>query len=68
MDHALSEGKRFPQRWSLKEVIEKGKAAIGWDKKWHAPGTRRLPNGKMHGMGFMEINEWTWHAPEPAMS
>ena len=26
----------FPQRWSLKEVIDKGKEAIGWDKKWHA--------------------------------
>lgn len=58
----------FPQRWSLKEVIEKGKAAIGWDKKWHAPGTKKLPNGKMHGLGFIEINEWTWQAPEPAMS
>jgi len=58
----------FPQRWSLKEVIDKGKEAIGWDKKWHAPGTQRLPNGKMHGMGFMEINEWTWQGPEPAMT
>jgi CO/xanthine dehydrogenase Mo-binding subunit len=58
----------FPQRWSLKEVIDKGKDAIGWDKKWHAPGTKRLPNGKMHGMGFMELNEWTWQAPEPAMT
>jgi CO/xanthine dehydrogenase Mo-binding subunit len=58
----------FPQRWSLKEVIEKGKAAIDWDRKWHQPGTRRLPNGKMHGMGFMHVNEWTWQAPAPAMS
>ncbi|MBN1567754.1 MAG: molybdopterin-dependent oxidoreductase [Acidobacteria bacterium] len=58
----------FPQRWSLKEVIDKGKEAIGWDKKWHAPGTKRLPNGKMHGLGFVEINEWTWQAPEPAMT
>jgi len=58
----------FPQRWSLREVIEKGKKAIDWDRKWHAPGTRILPNGKMHGMGFMQINEWTWQAPEPAMS
>ena len=52
----------FPQRWSLKEVIDKGKEAIGWDKKWHAPGTKKLPNGKMHGLGFMEINEWTCQA------
>jgi CO/xanthine dehydrogenase Mo-binding subunit len=37
---------------SLKLCIEKGKAAIGWDEKWHPPGTKRLPNGKMHGLGF----------------
>lgn len=58
----------FPQRWSLKEVIDKGKEAIGWDKKWHAPGTKRLPNGKMHGLGFVEINEWAYWPPEPAMT
>jgi len=58
----------FPQRWSLNEVIEKGKEAIGWNKKWHAPGAKRLPNGKMHGLGFMEINEWAFWAPEPAMT
>jgi CO/xanthine dehydrogenase Mo-binding subunit len=48
----------FPQRWSLKEVIEKGKKAIDWDRKWHAPGTKRLANGRMHGLGFMSISEW----------
>ncbi len=48
----------FPQRHSLKEVIGLGKAAIGWDKKWHPPGTRRLANQRMHGLGFMSINEW----------
>ncbi len=52
----------FPQRQSLKEVIELGKKAIGWDQKWHAPGTRMLPNGRMHGLGFMSIHEWRWHA------
>jgi CO/xanthine dehydrogenase Mo-binding subunit len=50
----------FPQRWSLKEVIEKGKKAIDWDRKWHEPGARKLANGRMHGMGFMSINEWAW--------
>jgi CO/xanthine dehydrogenase Mo-binding subunit len=58
----------FPERWSLKEVVEKGKAAIGWDGKWHQPGTKRLPNGKMHGLGFVHINEWTWQAPMLAAS
>ena len=48
----------FPQRQSLKEVIRLGKEAIGWDKKWHAPGDRRLPNRRMHGLGFMSIHEW----------
>ena len=58
----------FPQRWSLKEVIDKGKKEIGWDKKWHKPGTRKLKNGKMHGMGFVHVNEWHWHAPIPGIS
>jgi xanthine dehydrogenase molybdenum-binding subunit len=58
----------FPQRWSLKEVLDKGKAAIGWEKKWHVPGAKKLSNGRMHGMGFMEVNEWAFWAPEPAMT
>jgi CO/xanthine dehydrogenase Mo-binding subunit len=48
----------FPQRQSLKEVIAIGKKAIDWDRNRHPPGARKLPNGKMHGMGFMSINEW----------
>jgi CO/xanthine dehydrogenase Mo-binding subunit len=48
----------FPQRQSLKEVIDRGKATIGWDQKWHPPGTKKLPNKRMHGLGFMSINEW----------
>ena len=58
----------FPQRWSLKEVVDKGKEAIGWNEKWHAPGARKLPNGKMHGLGFVHSLEWTWEAPAPAKS
>ena len=52
----------FPQRHSLKEVIEMGRKAIDWDRKWHAPGTRKLSNGRMHGMGFTSINVWHWGA------
>ncbi|MCX8032539.1 MAG: molybdopterin-dependent oxidoreductase [Thermoleophilia bacterium] len=37
---------------SLKLCIEIGKAAFGWEEKWHTAGTRRLPNGKMHGVAF----------------
>jgi CO/xanthine dehydrogenase Mo-binding subunit len=48
----------FPQRRSLKEVLELGKREIDWDRKWHSPGTKRLANQRMHGMGFMSVNEW----------
>ena len=52
----------FPQRQSLKEIIELGKKAIDWDRKWHSPGSLKLPNGRMHGLGFVSINEWGWMA------
>jgi CO/xanthine dehydrogenase Mo-binding subunit len=48
----------FQARDSLRECIEKGKAAIEWDKKWHPPGTKKLPNGRMHGLGFTWTHEW----------
>ena len=50
----------FPQRHSLREVIKLGKEAIGWDRKWHAPGVVKLSNGRMHGLGFVSINGWSW--------
>ncbi len=43
---------------SLKECLEDGKKAIGWDEKWHAPGTKKLPNGKYHGIGLYWSHEW----------
>lgn len=49
----------MPTRDSLKEVIEAGKKVFDWDNKWHAPGTRKLPNGKMHGVGFYAVTGWT---------
>ncbi|UCF08033.1 MAG: xanthine dehydrogenase family protein molybdopterin-binding subunit, partial [Thermoplasmata archaeon] len=48
----------FQVRDSLRECVEKGKSAIDWDTKWHAPGTKRLPNGRMHGLGFTWAHEW----------
>jgi len=57
----LSEFKRergFPDRDSLRECIEAGKKAIGWDEKWHPPATKRLPNERMHGMAFTWDHEW----------
>jgi CO/xanthine dehydrogenase Mo-binding subunit len=52
----------FPQIQSLKEVIETGKKAMNWDLRWHAPGAKRLNNGRMHGMGFTSVNQWHWGA------
>lgn len=49
-----------PTRDSLKECLAAGKKAIDWDNKWHAPGTKILPNGKYHGMGFSWFHEWTY--------
>ena len=48
----------FEVRDSLRECVEKGKAAIGWEKNWHPPGSRRLPNGRLHGLGFTWTHEW----------
>jgi len=48
----------FPDRDSLGEIVEKGKKAIDWEKNWHEPGKRLLPNGKLHGIGFAWDHEW----------
>jgi xanthine dehydrogenase molybdenum-binding subunit len=48
----------FAVRDSLRECVEKGKAAMDWDRKYHRAGTRKLPNGKMHGMAFTWTHEW----------
>ena len=58
----LNEQKRkrgFVVRDSLKECIEKGKAEFKWDELWHKPGGRKLPNGRMHGVGFTWGHEWS---------
>lgn len=49
----------FEVRDSLRECIEKGKAEFKWDEKWHKPGTRKLPDGRMHGVGFTWTHEWS---------
>ena len=48
----------FPIRDSLRECIELGKRAMDWDAKWHPAGALKLPNGRMHGMGFTWTHEW----------
>jgi xanthine dehydrogenase molybdenum-binding subunit len=47
---------------SLKECIAVGKKAIDWDRKWHPPGTKILPNGNYHGLGFFWTLAWS-HMP-----
>jgi CO/xanthine dehydrogenase Mo-binding subunit len=34
----------------LKMCVDKGKKAMNW--KWHRAGTRKLPDGRMHGLSF----------------
>jgi CO/xanthine dehydrogenase Mo-binding subunit len=35
---------------SLQQCIEKGRRAMDW--KWHPAGTKRLPDGRLHGLSF----------------
>ena len=56
LDENIKKKYGMPIRDSLKEIIEAGKKAFDWDNKWHAPGTRKLPNGKMHGVGFYAVS------------
>ena len=67
LDENVKKRYGMPVRDSLKEVIEAGKAAFDWDKKWHPPGTRKLPNGKMHGVGFYAVSQLAYRRPGRAM-
>jgi CO/xanthine dehydrogenase Mo-binding subunit len=35
---------------SFRQCVEKGKKAMNW--QWHPAGTKRLPDGRMHGLAF----------------
>jgi xanthine dehydrogenase molybdenum-binding subunit len=35
---------------SFEACVEEGKRLMNWD--WHAPGTKRLPDGRLHGAAF----------------
>ena len=58
LDENVKKPYGMPLRDSLKEVVEAGKKAFDWDRKWHPPGTRMLPNGRMHGVGFYAVACW----------
>ncbi len=46
----------------LKMCIEKGKKAMNW--KWHRAGTRKLKDGRMHGLSFRYAQS-PRHAQQP---
>ncbi len=75
LDENVKKKLGMPVRDSLKEVVEAGKAAFDWDNKWHPPAARKLPNGKMHGVGFYAVASWatgnrysTGNHPHPGIS
>ncbi len=37
---------------ALKELFQKAADGIGWASKWHAPGAKTLPDGRLHGIGI----------------
>jgi hypothetical protein len=47
-----------PNKNSLQLCLDAGKTAIDWDNKYHAPGTKKLANGKYHGIGFQWTESW----------
>ncbi|MDR1184882.1 MAG: molybdopterin-dependent oxidoreductase, partial [Coriobacteriales bacterium] len=42
---------------SLRMCIEAGKKAFNWDEKYHAPGTRSLLDGRMHGAAILVAHQ-----------
>ncbi len=46
----------------LVECIEKGKKAMNW--KWHPAGTKKLPDGRLHGFSFRYAQS-PRHAQQP---
>jgi len=57
MDHAdhIKTEQGFSTANSLEDVIQAGNPIADWNNKKHEPGSKILPNGKYHGMG------WTWN-------
>jgi xanthine dehydrogenase YagR molybdenum-binding subunit len=36
----------------VRECLQKAADGIGWSTKWHAPGTKTLEDGRLHGIGI----------------
>ncbi len=56
--HEYKKAHGFPDVDSMTVGFAKAKEAFGWDAKWHAPGTKKLANGRMHGVGFTWCHQW----------
>ncbi len=57
VDENVKKPKGFPMVNSLDAVFKAGKEAFGWDEKYHAPGARVLPNGKLHGASMVHRSQ-----------
>jgi len=70
--HSMAEMSKWKQAQGLPDIdsskvcIEAAKKAFNFDAKWHAPGARRLPNGRLHGIGFSWDTEWEGGTLPPA--
>lgn len=38
--------------WGVRQCLEKAATVIGYESKYHAPGTETLPDGRLHGIGI----------------
>lgn len=67
----LSQNKKqnkMPDIDSLSVVLKVAKDAVGFDQKFHAPGARKLANGKYHGMATAPAQEFSnGVGPNPIM-
>jgi CO/xanthine dehydrogenase Mo-binding subunit len=59
LDENIKKPKGFPMVNSLDAVFKAGKELFGWDEKYHAPGARLLPDGKLHGVSMVHSIAWT---------
>jgi CO/xanthine dehydrogenase Mo-binding subunit len=52
----------FSAEPSAKACTDQGKALIGW--QWHPAGTKKLANGRMHGLGHRMWYHHSWGTPQ----
>lgn len=45
---------------SLEACMKAGKEAFQWESKWHLPGKKTLPDGRLHGIACRSCWSMTW--------